>query len=197
MEKVQRHYAAYIAKGGDGMTVLRERGRDLGYTTEQDDPLFSAFCGSGCPLTLGDGVQVGETVVDFGCGAGHDVILASRRVGPSGRVFGIDVTAEMIQAAQDNATKYHHASTDGKIEFLVARIDNLQNMPLPPETANVVISNGVINLCRDKKAAFGVAFQMLKPGGRFLFSDVCRAPDRKPSDKSCITAGDSSDAWSA
>lgn len=199
MEKVQRHYAAYITKGGDGLTVLQERGRDLGYTAEQgnDDELFRAFCGSGCPLALGQGVHIGETVVDLGCGAGHDVILASRRVGPTGRVVGIDITPAMVQAAQTNATKHHQAAADGKVDFMVAPIDDIKNIPVPPETAHVVISNGVINLCRDKKAAFQVALALLQPGGRFLLSDVCQSPEKKPSDMSCITAGDSSDVWSA
>ena len=190
MESVQRHYAAYVTKGGDGNTVLQDRGRTLGYTQEvcatnnghnkNEDELYAAFCGSGCPLALVDNDMMGQTVLDLGCGAGHDVILASRRVGPTGRVVGVDCTPEMLVAAQGNVDKFHNPATDGAITLVQAAIDDVHHLPAPANTAHVILSNGVINLCRDKEAAFTVAFQMLQPGGRFLLADVCQTTDAPP-----------------
>lgn len=158
-----------------------ERARDLGYTdsflsecglnNNRDDykRLFCASCGSGCPLQLAQ-PEKGETVVDYGCGAGHDVILASHIVGSTGTVVGVDMTLEMIQAARRNVSQYFcydnvsfvHASLEDSLD------ENMQ------QTADVVISNGVFNLVDDKRKAFASAFQTLKPGGRLCFSDLCQ-----------------------
>jgi len=145
--------------------------------------LFMASCGSGCPLRI-DGdkhlPKEGDMVVDLGCGAGHDSILASGLIGPTGRVFGVDFTQAMIDQSQKNAETYtrndHFAplvfckgSIDDPVEFLSSK----SNSVLKKGCADVVISNGVLNLCLHKPLAFQTAFDLLKPGGKFLLSDVC------------------------
>jgi len=191
---VQRHYTAYIRKGGDGVRVLEDRGRELGYVDEQEDELFAAFCGSGCPLRWAE-LRPGETVVDLGCGAGHDVVLASRLVGAGrdagssgkGRAIGVDLTPAMLEAARANVEKYHNPQTDGEIEFFEARFDDPNpNQPLlAPKIADGVISNGVFNLCSNKTAAFRTAYALLKPGGRFVLSDLCKVPVEAPNAAVC------------
>lgn len=175
-------YANYIKEGGDGETVLDDRGRDLGYTEEflmtcglsnsQSDELkqlFRAFCGSGCPLRLEGGPVKGETVVDMGCGAGHDVILASQMVGSTGKIIGVDMTREMLDAAAKNVSKFcQHPNNVALIQA------NLEEDLCLEEEAHVVISNGVFNLTDNTRAALASVYKTLKPGGRLIFSDLCQ-----------------------
>lgn len=140
----------------------------LGYGVTEIDTLpaqlTESFCGVGNPLALGE-VRAGDTVLDLGCGAGVDSILAARRVGPSGRVVGVDMTEAMVKKAKDNAV----AAGVANIEFHTGEADRL---PAGDGTVDVVISNGVFNLCLDKKKVLAEVFRVLRPGGRIQMADI-------------------------
>lgn len=142
--------------------------KELGYPAEEIDGLppsiTESFAGVGNPLSLGE-VHSGETVLDLGSGAGLDSIRASRKVGPSGRVLGIDFTPEMIERARRNVA----AVGLSNVEFLEAAIEA---MPLADSTADVAFCNGLFNLCPDKPKALTEVYRVLKPGGRFFIADV-------------------------
>jgi SAM-dependent methyltransferase len=199
-ESIKRQYASYMGRGGDGESVLSDRGEGLGYDKEflescglNSSRLFAASCGSGCPLRLPGGPIAGETVIDFGCGAGHDVIIASCLVGSIGRVICIDLTLEMIEAARKNVEIYQCKADN--IKLLCAAIDDPEELEsvIDENCADVVISNGVFNLCLHKRAAFALSFRGLKPGGRFLLSDLCTVETNPSAVVSCSVG----DGWSS
>jgi arsenite methyltransferase len=130
---------------------------------------LGASLGCGVPTAVAD-LHEGETVLDLGSGAGADVLISARRVGPSGRAIGLDMTDEMLELARANASE---AGVENA-EFLKGYIEEV---PLPDASVDVVISNCVINLAGDKAKVIAEAARVLRPGGRFAVSDVIADPD--------------------
>ena len=159
----------------------------LGYDTQVVDALpdvaVESFAGVGNPFSLRPFVA-GERVVDIGSGAGFDCFVAAAKVGPEGRVVGIDMTVEMLAKSRASAG----ALGLDHVEF---REGLLENMPVEDGWADAVISNGVVNLCADKRRVMGEVMRILRPGGHFQFADIANG---KPVPDSAIA---NIDLWTA
>ncbi|HXZ69386.1 MAG TPA: arsenite methyltransferase [Streptosporangiaceae bacterium] len=162
--------AAAEAVGGFSENLYRE-----GETDGLPEEAVLASLGCGNPLAVAD-LHVGERVLDLGSGGGIDVLLSARRVGPSGFAYGVDMTDEMLTLARANAAR----AGAGNVEFLKGQIEAL---PLPDASVDVVISNCVINLSVDKPAVLAEMFRVLVPGGRIGITDVVAEDHMSPADR--------------
>jgi arsenite methyltransferase len=158
------HTAANKFSYPTGKEGAISQGYDLALIGTLPDDLLESFCGVGNPFTLGP-VSKGAAVLDVGCGAGFDLIVASQLVGKQGRVCGIDITQEMVEKARTNLTR-------AGVSLFDLQVAGAEKIPYPDETFDVVISNGVLNLSPMKERSFREIHRVLKSSGRLQFADI-------------------------
>ncbi|MFQ5846945.1 MAG: methyltransferase domain-containing protein [Candidatus Methylomirabilales bacterium] len=169
-EAVQKKYAA-VSQSAEGRfqyptgrAGVEALGYDLSLVGQLPDEVVESFCGVGNPFSLG-AFRPGETILDVGCGAGFDLIVASYLVGPSGQVCGIDLTPEMVERARMNLKRA--GVSNGQVHRAGS-----EAIPYADGTFDVVISNGVLNLSPLKETSFEEIYRVLKPHGRLQFADI-------------------------
>jgi arsenite methyltransferase len=166
-----------------GRYLAKHLGYDETFVASLPDMAVESFAGVGNPFSL-RALAEGERVVDVGSGGGFDSFVAAHEVGDAGRVIGVDMTDEMLAKSRSTARTLGL----GNVEFLQGFAENL---PVEDDWADVVISNGVINLCADKRATFSEIFRVLRPGGRLQFADIANG---KPVPEAAIR---NIDLWTA
>ncbi|MET0193352.1 MAG: methyltransferase domain-containing protein [Hyphomicrobiaceae bacterium] len=188
-EEVKKKYRDVAVKPDDtyhfhtGRSLAARLGYDATAVDAMPDAAVESFAGVANPFSL-RALEPGECVVDLGSGAGFDCFIAAGKVGPSGAVIGVDMTQEMLAKSRSSA----RAMGLTNVEF---RDGILEQLPIDAGEADVVMSNGVINLCADKRQVFGEIWRVLKPGGHLQFADIANG---KPVPQSAMA---NVDLWTA